>query len=290
MKNKKILIAIIVVLVLIAVTAIGILVLKNSEEKDSIKEDNTSKVVEKNEVTNTKNDEKDVDYKGIIKKFLVACDSEDDMDDFVDEYVDIKSLYVINSVGSFSEFMDEYEKTKPKDYKDYIDDVKEQFADFVDSEEKIKLLNVEKPRSMSEIDIDIWNDVRFTVEIDDEEYELAAIFCDNKVVGIVNASIVDAWYKLDENSAKETANDALSTALASISTDFYVSEDYENSSLIEMVTEDRLTELAPGYEFTITEGKENGSEILNITMKKDGYTFVAEVSEILIIKSFELKE
>lgn len=290
MKNKKILIAIIVVLVLIAITAIGILVLKNSEEKDSIKEDNTSKVVEKNEVTNTKNDEKDVDYKGIIKKFLVACDSEDDMDDFVDEYVDIKSLYVINSVGSFSEFMDEYEKTKSKDYKDYIDDVKEQFADFVDSEEKIKLLNVEKPRSMSEIDIDIWKDVRFTVEIDDEEYELAAIFCDNKVVEIVNASIVDAWYKLDENSAKGTANDALSTALASISTDFYISEDYENSSLIEMVTEDRLTELAPGYEFTITEGKENDSEILNITMKKDGYTFVAEVSETLVIKSFELKD
>lgn len=65
--------------------------------------------------------------------------------------------------------MDEYEKTKSKDYKDYIDDVKEQFADFVDSEEKIKLLNVEKPRSMSEIDIDIWKDVRFTLEIDDEE-------------------------------------------------------------------------------------------------------------------------
>ncbi len=65
--------------------------------------------------------------------------------------------------------MDEYEKTKSKDYKDYIDDVKEQFADFVDSEEKIKLLNVEKPRSMSEIDIDIWKNVRFTVEIDDEE-------------------------------------------------------------------------------------------------------------------------
>ena len=65
--------------------------------------------------------------------------------------------------------MDEYEKTKSKDYKDYIDDVKEQFADFVDSEEKIKLLNLEKPRSMSEIDIDIWKDVRFTVEIDDEE-------------------------------------------------------------------------------------------------------------------------
>ena len=72
-------------------------------------------------------------------------------------------------MGSFSEFMDEYEKAKSKDYKDYIDDVKEQFADFVDSEEKIKLLNVEKPRSMSEIDIDIWKDVRFTVEIDDEE-------------------------------------------------------------------------------------------------------------------------
>ena len=36
-------------------------------------------------------------------------------------------------MGSFSEFMDEYEKTKSKDYKDYIDDVKEQFADFVDS-------------------------------------------------------------------------------------------------------------------------------------------------------------
>lgn len=65
--------------------------------------------------------------------------------------------------------MDEYEKTKSKDYKDYIDDVKEQFADFVDSEEKIKLLNVEKPRSMSEIDIDIWKNVRFNVEIDDEE-------------------------------------------------------------------------------------------------------------------------
>ena len=50
-----------------------------------------------------------------------------------DEYVDIKSLYVINLVDSPSKFMDEYQKTKSKDYKDYADDVKEQFADFVDS-------------------------------------------------------------------------------------------------------------------------------------------------------------
>ena len=34
----------------------------------------------------------------------------------------------------------------------------------------VKLLNVEKPRSMSEIDIDIWKNVRFTVEIDDENW------------------------------------------------------------------------------------------------------------------------
>lgn len=199
---------------LIAITAIGILVLKNSEEKDSIKEDNTSKVVEKNEVTNNKNDEKDVDYKGIIKKFLVACDSEDDMNDFVDEYADIKSMYVADKIDEPSEFEDEYKKTKAEDCEDYADDVKEVYSSFVSEDTELTLKKVGKATKMSEIGIDMWSDVRFTVESDGETLELAAIFCGDKLVLISDEDTVDSLYenlKEEEenvtNTSKNTTND-----------------------------------------------------------------------------------
>ena len=302
MKNKKIIIAIVIILILVAAAVAGVLILKPFDKKDDDKDEktNTAKVEEKND----EKKEEDVDYEAILEKFLAACDSEDDMNDFVDEYVDIKSLYVINLVDSPSKFMDEYQKTKSKDYKDYADDVKEQFADFVDSEEEIKLLDVEDPKDMSEIGIDIWKDVRFTVEIDDEEYELAAVFCEDKIVTIATTDTIEAMYDLEDDSstesddtlskkemtAKGTANDALSTALSSISTDFYTNLDIDDGSLTEMLTVEKLSELAPGYEYTIESSEKNGSERFTITMENDDYTFVAEVTDTLTISSFELEK
>ena len=66
---------------------------------------------------------------------------------------------------------------------------------------------------MSEIGIDMWSDVRFTVESDGESVKLAAIFCGDKLVLVSTEDNVDSLYedlKEEEenvtNTSKNTTN------------------------------------------------------------------------------------
>ena len=77
-----------------------------------------------------------------------------------------------------------------------------------------------------------------------------------------------------EKSAKGTANDALSTALSSISTTYYANS--TNGTPIGNVTAQNLAAQAPEYTFTVTDNAANDGKI--VTMEKDGYTFKAAVS------------
>ena len=94
--------------------------------------------------------------------------------------------------------------------------------------------------------------------------------------------------KAKDNSAQGTANDALATALSSLSTDYYAGDGANQSSLsamLDTVREGKLEELAPGYDFTVLDGDSDTEK--KVTMAKDGYTFSAVVSDTLTIKSFE---
>lgn len=94
--------------------------------------------------------------------------------------------------------------------------------------------------------------------------------------------------KAKDNSAQGTANDALATALSSLSTDYYAGDGANQSSLsamLDTVKEEKLEELAPGYDFAVLDGDSDTEK--KVTMAKDGYTFSAVVSDTLTIKSFE---
>lgn len=206
MKNKKVIIAIVIVLVLVVAAVAGVLIFKpfDKEEKDKTEKTNTAKTEEKND---EKDVEEDVDYEAILEKFLDACKSEEDMDKFVEDYVDIKSMYVADQVDGPSDFEDEYNKTKAKDYKDYTDTVKELYSEFVDEDVELTLKKVGKQTKMTELGIDMWNDVRFTVDNDGETEKLAAIFCGDKLVLVSDEDSMEALY----DSLKEKEEDADNT-------------------------------------------------------------------------------
>ena len=188
MKNKKVIIAIVIVLVLVVAAVAGVLIFKPFDKEE---------------------EDKDVDYEAILEKFLDACKSQDDMDKFVEDYVDIKSMYVADQVDGPSDFEDEYNKTKAKDYKDYTDTVKELYSEFVDEDVELTLKKVGKPTKMSEIGIDMWSDVRFTVDNDGETEKLAAIFCGDKLVLVSDEDSMEALYdslKEKEDEADDTTN------------------------------------------------------------------------------------
>lgn len=97
---------------------------------------------------------------------------------------------------------------------------------------------------------------------------------------------VGVLVKNSEKSAEGSAHDALSTALSSLYAEYYTSDGADEDSLVEMVTQDKLSELIPDYELTV-ESRKNG---LTIIMKDKNYTFVAEITEKLTISSFEIKK
>ena len=188
MKNKKVIIAIVIVLVLVVAAVAGVLIFKPFDKEE---------------------EDKDVDYEAILEKFLDACKSQDDMDKFVEDYVDIKSMYVADQVDGPSDFEDEYNKTKAKDYKDYTDTVKELYSEFVDEDVELTLKKVGKQTKMTELGIDMWNDVRFTVDNDGETEKLAAIFCGDKLVLVSDEDSMEALYdslKEKEDEADDTTN------------------------------------------------------------------------------------
>lgn len=89
-----------------------------------------------------------------------------------------------------------------------------------------------------------------------------------------------------EKSAKGTANDALSTALSSISTTYYATSDTAQGDPLSNVTADELKKQAPDYTFTV-EDNEKGDGVI-ITMTASPYTFKAAVSSQLSISEFKM--
>lgn len=87
-----------------------------------------------------------------------------------------------------------------------------------------------------------------------------------------------------EKSAKGTANDALSTALSSISTNYYATT--TNGTPIGNVTKENLEAQAPEYTFTVTDNAAKDGKL--VTMEKDGYTFKAAVSSQLTVGEFKM--
>ena len=118
-------------------------------------------------------------------------------------------MYVSDQVDGPSDFEDEYNKTKAKDYKDYTDTVKELYSEFVDEDVELTLKKVGKQTKMTELGIDMWNDVRFTVDNDGETEKLAAIFCGDKLVLVSDEDSMEAFYenlKEKEDEADNTTN------------------------------------------------------------------------------------
>lgn len=87
-----------------------------------------------------------------------------------------------------------------------------------------------------------------------------------------------------EKSAKGTANDALSTALSSISTSYYANTTQGNP--LDSVDADELKRQAPEYTFTV-EDNEAGDGLI-ITMTSAPYTFKAAVSSQLAVSEFKM--
>lgn len=89
-----------------------------------------------------------------------------------------------------------------------------------------------------------------------------------------------------EKSAKGTANDALSTALSSISTNYYATS--TNGTPIGNVDAGTLKTQAPEYTFTVNGNTADGGKV--ITMTKDNYTFKAAISPQLTVSEFKMIE
>lgn len=87
-----------------------------------------------------------------------------------------------------------------------------------------------------------------------------------------------------EKSAKGTANDALSTALSSISTTYYAGTTEGNP--LDSVDADELKKQAPEYTFTVN--KNEAGDGLIITMESSPYTFKAAVSSQLTVGEFKM--
>ena len=87
-----------------------------------------------------------------------------------------------------------------------------------------------------------------------------------------------------DNSAKGTANDALATALSSVSTDYYTKDGASTGTMLEYLQSDKvsLSTLAPGYTYAFSD---NGKTI-TMTSEKDGYVFTATITDTLTINSF----
>ena len=89
-----------------------------------------------------------------------------------------------------------------------------------------------------------------------------------------------------EKSAKGTANDALSTALSSISTNYYAVSNSTAAAPIGSVTAEELKKQAPEYTFTVDGNTADGGKV--ITMTKDNYTFKAAISAQLTVSEFKM--
>lgn len=89
-----------------------------------------------------------------------------------------------------------------------------------------------------------------------------------------------------EKSARGTAEDALSTALSSISTNYYAKS--TNGTPISEVTADELKKQAPGYTFKVTDSTEENNDGKIVEMTDGSYTFKAYVTSQLTVGEFKM--
>lgn len=196
MKNKKVLVAIIIVLILVIAAVAGILILKPfDKDKDSDEEKKA-----KNE-TVVSEEEKKVAYEEILKAFAEACRSDEAMEDFVDEYVDLKSVWAAQNSADVSDFMDVYDEAEESDFEDedFIADVKDTFLDYVEEDTEIEISDVEEDGDFSSVGIEAWKVVNFTAVAADDEIEMAAIFCEDKLVIIATPDVIDLLREDEED-------------------------------------------------------------------------------------------
>lgn len=228
MKNKKVLITVIIVLVLIVAVVAGILILKPFDKENDEKETKNETIS-----SETKDDKKSVDYEEVLTAFAEACKSEKDMEDFVEEYVDFQSLWAAQNSDEPSDLADVYNEADASDYEDedFIEEITDIFLDFVSEDVEIEISDVEEDGDFSSIGIDFWKAVKFTASSDDEEIEMAAIFCDDKVVIIATPEEIDTLRELDDEDEDEEDGDDEEISLQEVEIFNTQFEDYEGTSV-----------------------------------------------------------
>lgn len=179
-QHKGIIIGIVIAIIIITIAVVSIVMFAGKSEKDS--DDN-------------KKSSENSTYESQINNFAKACTSEEDMENFVKEYVNLKAYYVMGECDDSEEFAKEYEKAQSEDYEDedFIDEVLKTFNDYVE-EYEITVTQVEKAKDVEEddgllggilSDISGMKAVKFTVEADDEKASCYAYFYDDKIFMII---------------------------------------------------------------------------------------------------------
>ena len=126
MKNKKILIPVIICILIIAIVVVVFVVLNNKKNTDeSSNQVDTEQLIAEDDTV--------LDYNETIEKFAEACKSDEEMDNFVNNYVGMRALYATKECEKPEDFEEKFEQAAPSDYRDqaFEEDIKNSFKEFV---------------------------------------------------------------------------------------------------------------------------------------------------------------
>lgn len=137
MKNKKILIPVIVCVLIIIIAVIVFMIFNNTNTEEG----SNNQIVEEQLLPE---DDTVLDYNETIEKFAEACVSEEEMDKFVDNYVGMRALYATKECEKPEDFDSKFEKAEPADYRaqEFVDDIKDSFKEFVTDDEKLAVKSI----------------------------------------------------------------------------------------------------------------------------------------------------
>lgn len=179
-KGKGIIIAVIVAIVVVIVAVVAIFMFTKSSNKDDKKEETTLKTTS---------------YHGKqIEEFEKACESEESMEKFVKESVNLKAFYAMRESNGPEDFEEEYKNAKSDDYEneEFVKEIAEAFGDY--TETKIKVKDMGELKDLEEDDGLIGSTLseikgvkiaKFNMEFDDIEIGAYAYFYDGKILMIL---------------------------------------------------------------------------------------------------------
>ncbi len=217
MKNKKILIAVIIAVVVIVVAVVAIFLVgklgnsKGKDDKIKFEEENTTNTTENK--TNTSNtnttDDDEVEYdddipeyaKEATEKFVAALMDEDEMDTFIEENLDSKVYAAYDKVdGDDSKVMDEYANVTD----DEANEITESFKAYPEQFKQLKNLMAAAEQMANEISSDenltnaIQNEVSNDTENDVAEISSADfVFKLKKVTNFQESDDLDEVTRVD---------------------------------------------------------------------------------------------